>query len=65
MDNFPAGLNDTSITLIFKKKSLENMGDIRPISLYNVLYKIITKVLANKMKVVSPHVVSESQYAFV
>ena len=41
----PKGLNDTSIVLIPKKKSLETMADLRRTSLCNVLFKIITNPL--------------------
>lgn len=41
------------------------MGDLRHISLCNVLVKIITKVLANRMKFVLENVVSECQSAFI
>lgn len=57
----PANLNDTNVVLIPKKKNPTTMGELRPISLCNVLVKIITKVMANRMK----EVVSENQSVFV
>lgn len=43
----PPTLNHTLITLIPKTQPPEMPKDFRPINLFNVLYKIITKILAN------------------
>lgn len=62
---FPNGLNDTVICLIPKCDSPSDMRDPRPISLCNVLYKILARVLANRIKNILPKVISEAQSAFV
>ena len=56
----PAGFNDTQLILIPKKQQVEVMGDLRPISLFNVIYKIVAKTVANRLKRVLLKVVSSS-----
>ena len=58
-------INYTHIVLIPKIKSLERISDYRPISLCNVIYKIISKVLANRLKLIFLMVISPTQIAFV
>jgi hypothetical protein len=41
------------------------MKDFRPISLVGGVYKIVSKVLANRMKAVLGKIVSNSQNAFI
>ena len=49
---FEKSLNATFIALIPKKNDASNNRDFRPISLVGSMYKILSKVLANRMRVV-------------
>lgn len=57
---FPADLNSTNIVLIPKIEQACRLKDLRPIALCNVLYKIIAKVLTNKLRLILPGLISES-----
>ena len=58
-------MNYTHIALIPKKNEPQYMFDFRPISLENVISKIVSKVLANRLKVILPNVKSDAQNAFM
>jgi hypothetical protein len=57
--------NRTSIALIPKKLWASSVNQFRPISLYNIIYKIISKILANRFKGLFHHFISPFQSAFV
>ena len=58
-------LNRTYIVLIPKIKNPIKVFDYKPISLCNVIYKIIANVLANRLKQILPQIISPTQSAFV
>jgi len=59
------GINNTCIALIPKVDSPQRLNDFRPISLVGSLYKILAKVLANRLRLIIRSVVSDSQSAFI
>ncbi|GAU51235.1 hypothetical protein TSUD_412370 [Trifolium subterraneum] len=58
-------LNKSHIALIPKFKNPSSPKDFRPISPCNVIMKIATKTIANRLKVILPEIVDEEQSAFV
>ncbi|GLU08685.1 hypothetical protein SLE2022_255820 [Rubroshorea leprosula] len=59
------GLNATFIVLIPKIENPIDLKDFKPISLISSLYKILTKVLANRLQTVMADLINENQSAFV
>ena len=62
---FVHSINSTFLVLIPKKGGAEDLMDSRPISLMGSLYKLLSKVLANRLKKVISKVISPTQNAFV
>jgi KaiC/GvpD/RAD55 family RecA-like ATPase len=62
---FVRSLNATFIALIPKKSGAVDLKDFRPISLVSGVYKIIAKVLANRLRLVVDKIISKPQNAFV
>ncbi|KAI9169068.1 hypothetical protein LWI28_006417 [Acer negundo] len=58
-------VNDTLITLISKAAHPTRMSEFRPISLCNMMYKIVVKTLANRFRLALGDLISEAQSAFV
>ena len=63
--NLPKSWNHTVISLIPKIQNPTNLKSYRPISLCNVVYKVISKILANRLKNVLSHCISKNQLAFI
>ena len=62
---FERSLNASFLTLIPKKSNAVNIKDFRPISLVGSVYKLLSKVLANRLRVVMDNLISETQNSFV
>ena len=58
-------MNSAFLALIPKEKEANSFDKFRPISLCNIGYKIITKIIASRLKYILPHLVPENQGGFV
>ncbi|PKU67048.1 integrator complex subunit 11 [Dendrobium catenatum] len=63
--SFPKGVKATAITLIPKCSHASNINHYRPISLCNVFYKIVAKIIADRLKMVLPFIIHDSQSGFI
>ncbi|GKA40549.1 RNA-directed DNA polymerase, eukaryota [Tanacetum coccineum] len=62
---FPKGCNSSFIALIPKTQNAKTVKDFRPISLIGSMYKIIAKILANRLSFIIADLISDVQSAFV
>ena len=62
---FERSLNALFLTLIPKKCNAVNIKDFRPIGLVGSVYKLLSKVLANRLRAVLDKLISETQNSFV
>lgn len=53
----PTDLNETFLICISKKRKHEQLSECRLIGLFNVVYKVTAKVIANRLKLILPHVI--------
>jgi hypothetical protein len=65
LGSFEKSLNATFLALIPKKSEAVEVRDFRPISLVGGVYKILAKLLANRLRMVLPTIISPSQNAFI
>ena len=61
----PPHFHDTHIVLIPKNNEPQGITNYCPISLCNVVYKLASKAIANRLKRVLPSIINDSQSAFV
>ena len=62
---FLQSINFSHITLIPKRKNPELMSQFQPISLCYVIFKLVSKVLAKRLKKILGKIIPKSQSAFV
>ena len=60
----PPSINRTFITLIPKVKSPTKVSEFHPISLCSIIYKLVSKVVVNRMKGLLPLIISNTRSAF-
>lgn len=58
-------MNKTLITLIPKCKNLESLNNYRPITLCNTIYKVVTKIIIERIRPLLQKLISPLQSAFV
>jgi hypothetical protein len=61
----PEEVNHIAIVMIPKKNDPEELKDFRPISLCNVIYKVVSKCIANRLRQILDMIISPTQSAFI
>lgn len=61
----PKEINTTYLCLIHKVPNANHIKNFRPIDLCNTIYKIITKILANRLKQFLAKIISPFQVSFM
>ncbi|WZZ77741.1 hypothetical protein YC2023_098313 [Brassica napus] len=61
----PTGVNATILSLIPKTESAGTLKEYRPIACCNFLYKVISKILASRLKSILPEAIEANQCAFI
>ena len=61
----PRSVTATLLSLVPKTTDAEKMSDFRPIACCNVMYKVISKILATRLKATLPEAIELNQCAFV
>lgn len=59
------GINCTALTLLPKIANPSTVKDFRPIACCTVLYKLIAKILASRLREVLPSIIYETQAGFI
>ena len=63
--SFPKGSNASFLALIPKTTHPQSLNDYRPISLIGCMYKVIAKLLENRVRSVLSRIIDERQSAFI
>ena len=61
----PSGINATILSLIPKTEAALTMKDYRPIACCNLLYKVISKILARRLREILTDAIEPNQSAFI
>lgn len=64
-DNLLLEVNTTSVTLIPNSKEARELSNFRPISCVNTTYKILSKILTNRLVVVLQDLIVDNHTAFL
>lgn len=64
-ESLPGEINETLVSLIPKIHMAKSLNHLRPISCYNFIYKVISKIIVKRLMGVMGQLISENQSAFV